>query len=163
MTTPRVRSATPEDADRLAAVYRSAYAENRRLGFPTKAAFATGADVTEWMEQSRVYVATVRERVVGGVRLEATDEDRVKLSRLAVHEDWKGEGIGSRLLDRAEAVVREWGYGTVWLTTPPEHPFLVDVYRSRGYEVTGEYPLEYRDYDEVVMEKSLASSADGSP
>lgn len=155
MTEPEIRSATLEDADALAAVYRSAYAENRRLGFPAKAEHATVEDVTEWIETTRVYVATVDGSVVGGVRLEATGEDRVKLSRLAVDEDWKGDGIGSTLLDHAEAAVRECGYGTLWLTTPPEHPFLTDLYRSRGYEVTGDYPLEYRDYDEVVLEKSL--------
>ncbi len=160
MTEPRVRRATAADADRLAAVYRSAYAENRRLGFPAKAEHATAADVAEWIESGRVYVATVDGTVVVGVRLEATGEDRVKLSRLAVHEDWKGAGIGSVLLDHAEAAVRESGYGTVWLTTPPDHPFLPEFYRSWGYEVTGEYPLEYREYDEVVMEKFLGSPSD---
>lgn len=152
---PEIRPATTEDAAGLAAVYRSAYRENRELGFPAKAEHATAERVAEWIETARVSVAVVDGEVVGGVRLEATDDDRVKLSRLAVHEDWKGQGIGRALLDHAEDLVREWGHGTIWLTTPAAHPFLPDLYGRRGYDVTGPYTLPYRDYDEVVMEKRL--------
>lgn len=151
----RIRRATPADAGELAGVYRNAYRENRRLGFPAKAESATEPEVAEWIREWRVYVATVEGTIVGGVRLEATGPDRVKLSRLGVHEDWKGEGVGSRLLARAEEAIRERGYDTVRLTTPEDHPYLPEFYRRRGYEETGPHPLEYRDYDEIVMEKRL--------
>lgn len=150
-----VRTATPGDAPRLAAVYQSAYARNRELGFPAKAESVTPETVVDWVRDDHVLVATRDGTVVGGVRLESTGPERVKLSRLAVHEDWKGEGIGGTLLTRAEGWVAASGHGAIWLTTPPEHPFLLDLYESRGYEVTGQYPIEYRDYDEVRLEKRL--------
>lgn len=150
-----VQRATEADAEPLAAVYRSAYRENRDLGFPAKAESATAEDVSSWIEAKEVLVARCDGRIVGGVRLEATDTDRMKLSRLGVHEDWKGNGVGSRLLERAEDVVTEWGYRRLWLTTPGDHPYLPDFYRSRDYEKTGTYPLDYRDYDEIILEKEL--------
>ena len=150
-----IREATPTDAAALARVYRSAYRENRTLGFPAKAEEATAETVGEWIDEHHVLVAIEDGSVVGGARLEVTDPDRVKLSRVAVHEDRKGEGIGTQLLDRAEALVGEWGHDVVWLTTPPEHPYLPDLYRARGYDETAPYPLEYREYDEVVMEQRL--------
>lgn len=156
MTGVEVRRAAVDDADALARVYRSAYRENRDLGFPAKAEFATKREVVDWVETSTVLVATVADAVVGGVRLEATGPDRAKLSRLGVHERRKGDGVGSELLDRAHEWLRDRGYDAVWLTTPGEHPYLPDLYRRRGYEVTGAYPLDYRDYDEVVMEKQLS-------
>ena len=131
------------------------YAENRELGFPAKAESATESEVSEWIREHSVLVAEIGDRIVGGVRLEATDADRVKLSRLGVREEWKGEGVGSSLLDRAEAAVQDWGYDTVWLTTPEDHPYLPDLYRRRGYETAGTYPLEYREYDEIIMEKRV--------
>lgn len=155
MSDRQIRRATVADADALARAYRSAYRENRELGFPAKAESADEDDVREWIQECRVYVAEREGEVVAGVRLEATGPDRAKLSRLGVHERWKGEGIGSALLDHAEARVRDCGYGTLWLTTPEDHPFLPGFYRRRGYEVTGEYPLDFREYDEVVMEKRL--------
>ena len=162
MTGIDVRVATEADAAALASVYHSAYRENRRLGFPAKAESVTVAEVERWIADHLVLVAVEDGRdsgasaeVVGGVRLETIDDGVVKLSRLAVHEHSKGTGIGGRLLDRAEAAVRECGRDTIRLTTPAEHPFLPDWYASRGYEVVGPYPLAYRDYDEVVMEKRL--------
>jgi len=155
MTEATIRRATPEDAERLAAVYRSAYAENRELGFPAKAESATAAEVREWIESATVLVAAVEGTVVGGVRLERTDGDRAKLSRLGVHEDWKGEGLGGRLVDATEARARDRGAAVLRLTTPGEHPYLPAFYRRRGYERTGTYPLEYREYDEIVLEKPL--------
>lgn len=155
MADPDVRPATDDDAEPLARAYRSAYAENRVLGFPAKAESVTAEAVVEWIAKARVFVATVDGEAVGGVKLERTDPGRTKLSRLGVHEDWKGEGIGRRLLDRAEEFLGERGDDVVWLTTPEDHPYLPDLYRDRGYVVTEPYPLDYREYDEVVMEKRL--------
>lgn len=185
MSDVRIRRASADDAEELAAVYRSAYRENRELGFPAKAGSATPSEVADWIRDRRVYVAEIEDEIVGGVRLEAaeppetaerpeaterpesadqleagerpeaTDSDCVKLSRLGVHESWKGEGVGSRLLDHAEDAVRYCGYEAIWLTTPGEHPYLPDLYRRRGYEKTGPYPLDFRQYDETVMEKQL--------
>ena len=149
-----LRAATLDDGDALAAAYRSAYAENRDLGFPAKAGSVTASTVREWIRETQVFVAETDEGVVGGVRLETT-EGVATISRLGVRERWKGEGIGSRLLERAEQAAREAGHTTVRLTTPDEHPFLPEFYHSHGYEITGDYPLSFREYDEVVMEKSL--------
>lgn len=155
MNDAHVRRATVTDAEPLTRVYHGAYRENRRLGFPAKAESIPEGDVADWIREHRVYVATIDNEVVGGVRLEETEPERVKLSRLGVHERWKGRGIGSELLEYAEEVARDCGYATVWLTTSEEHPYLPDLYRDRGYEETAPYPLAYRDYDEIVMEKRL--------
>ena len=150
-----IRRADAEDASRLAEVYHSAYRENRALGFPAKAESVTPSTVADWIAAKQVFVARVEGKIVGGVRLEETDPGRLKLSRLGVHEDWKENSIGSQLLDHAESVARDQGRETIWLTTPETHPYLPEFYRSRGYEPAGEYPLDYRDYDEVIMEKRL--------
>ncbi|QLG61195.1 GNAT family N-acetyltransferase [Halorarum salinum] len=155
MVEPAIRRASAADAAALARVYRSAYRENRELGFPAKAGSATEREVGDWIRGCRVYAARVDDEVVGGVRLEASGPERVKLSRLGVHGNWKGEGIGGTLLDHAEGAVRDCGRTTVWLTTPGEHPYLPELYRGRGYEETGTYPLEHREYDEIVMEKRV--------
>lgn len=149
-----IREARSGDAEALAAVYRNAYRENRRLGFPASAESVTAGTVATWIEEHHVFVATVEE-VVGGVRLQESDSGVIKLSRLGVHEEWKGRGIGSELLAHGESVARSAGSLSIWLTTPEDHPYLPDLYRSRGYEKTGDYPLPNREYDEIVMEKQL--------
>lgn len=155
MRTPKIRQATVEDATSLAVVYRSAYRENRELGFPASAGSVTSPTVADWIRESRLSVATIDGDIVGGVRLELEATDRAKLSRFGVDESHKGGGIGSELLDHAEKQASDRGYTTIWLTTPEDHPYLPAFYRRRGYEKTGEYPLEAREYDEIVMEKQL--------
>lgn len=155
METVNIRKARVEDAGTLTSVYHSAYQENRQLGFPAKAETVPSETVEEWIETDEIYVAEIGDELVGGVRLTKTEPGRVKLSRLAVHDDWKGNGIGNKLVDHAEATVRTRDETTIWLTTPEAHPFLPDFYRSRGYEKTGNYPLEYRDYDEIILEKQV--------
>jgi len=150
-----LREAENADAAALAEAYRDAYAANRELGFPAKAGSATADDVAEWIREHRVFVAEQGGEVIGGVRIERVDDSIARLSRLGVRERWKGEGLGSSLLEHAEEVAREAGYATMQLTTPDEHPFLPEFYHAHGYEITDDYPLSFREYDEVVMEKSL--------
>lgn len=150
-----VREAAPHDAEALAAAYRDAYRESRELGFPMGAGSATPEEVTAWIRDYRVLVAETEREIVGGVRLAAVDDATMKLSRLGVRDGWKGLGIGSRLLDRAEDAAEGDGFESVRLTAPENHPYLVEFYRSRGYRITGDYPIEFREYDEVVMEKSV--------
>jgi N-acetylglutamate synthase-like GNAT family acetyltransferase len=155
MVDVNIRQAKGEDAEALAAVYHSAYQENRKLDFPAKAESVAPDTVEAWIEVDDVYVAEKDSKIIGGVRLNETDPERIKLSRLAVDEEWKGNGIGSRLVEYAEQAAHTEDETTVWLTTPEEHPYLPEFYRSRGYEKTGEYPLEYRDYDEIILEKQV--------
>jgi len=160
MTDPVIREATTNDTDRLAAVYRSAYAESRELGFPMKAESATEQTVREWIETYSLIAAEVEGTLVGAVRLDTSDDECATLSRLGVHEDWKGEGVGSALLEHAERYSRNHDIDRIELTTPETHPYLPEYYRSRGYEYTADKPLEYREYDEIVMTKDLTPTAE---
>lgn len=121
---PHIREAKHEDGERLVTVYRSAYRENRQLGFPAKAGAATTADIHDWLDAGRLFVAEIDDQVVGALRFEETSSRRAKISRLGVHEEWKGNGIGSALLGHAESFARAEGYDAVWLTTPEEHPIF---------------------------------------
>lgn len=155
----RIRRAKPRDAKALEAVYQAAYAETEELGFPMKAAEATADRIRHWMDEERVLVAVSNKEAVGAVRLEPTTDGYLKVSRLAVHDEHQREGVGSRLMDAAESTAREEGFEGVRLTTPPDHPYLPAFYRGRGYERVAEYPLPYRNYDEIVMELEVEAAS----
>lgn len=155
-----IRLSESEDAEALEDVYRSAYAETRDLGFPMKAAEATAAEVRRWIDKDRLLVAVSIDELIGAVRLETADNGCLKVSRLAVHQEHQGEGVGSRLMDEAESIARAEGFDAVRLTTPPDHPYLPAFYRARGYECVAGYPLPYRKYNEIVMELDLDPTPD---
>ncbi|ELY99998.1 N-acetyltransferase GCN5 [Natrialba aegyptia DSM 13077] len=142
-------------AEQLAEVYQSAYQENRRLGLPNEAESASEKRIADLVRQNTVYVAKKDGDVIGGVCLEDTDSDHVKLSRLAIHENWKREGVGRQLLDYAEEQARHYGYATIRLITPEEHPYLPEMYRQRGYEDVETVSQESYDFEFLVMENAI--------
>ncbi|WP_202613946.1 GNAT family N-acetyltransferase [Halostella pelagica] len=155
MSEPHIQQATLTVAEQLTEVYQSAYQENRRLGLPNEAESASERKVADLIRQKTVYIAKKGGDVIGGVCLEETDSDRVELSRLAVHENWKGKGVGRQLLDYVEEQVRHCGYDTIWLITPEEHPYLPEMYRQRGYKDAETVSQENYDFEFLVMEKAI--------
>lgn len=162
-----IRDATHGDADRLAAVYRDAYAANVEAGFPSRAATVGTADVETWIhEHDRdIFLAedpepddgdAASDGIVGSVQLRRRSEWRaLELGRLAVVEAQKQRGIGDMLLDHGERVASDRGHDSLRLRTFTGHPVLPDWYDRRGYERVGRERLASRPYDVLVMEKRL--------
>lgn len=169
-----IRDARYDDAARLAAVCRDAYAANVEAGFPSFAATASAADVEGWLHDRDVFVAELDEEaaaaadatdashdestgdIVGAVQLRHRSErDVLELGRLAVVEAYEERGIGGLLVEHAEAVARERGHDRLRLRTFTGHPVLPDWYERLGYERVGREPVASRPYDVLIMAKRL--------
>jgi hypothetical protein len=87
MSESHIQRVTVAGAEQLAEVYQSAYQENRRLGLLNEAESTSKRQIVDLVRQNTVYIAKRRGGVIGGVCLEETDSDCMKLSRLAVHEN----------------------------------------------------------------------------
>jgi GNAT superfamily N-acetyltransferase len=55
------------------------------------------------------------------------------ISELFVHEDWRGRGVGGRLLEEAERLARDRGWWRLHLVNHRER----DSYRRKFYESRG--------------------------
>ncbi|MEO6881801.1 MAG: GNAT family N-acetyltransferase, partial [Mycobacteriaceae bacterium] len=78
--------------------------------------------------------------LVGCCALTPTEHDgAVYLGMVAVRPGRQGHGLGSALLDAAEAVaVAEFGARAVEMTVIRQRTELIAFYERRGYAVTGE-------------------------
>ena len=155
MTEIQVREATSTDTPALTELYQRRYQETCYSQYCSLIENVTESQIENWIHCFRMLVVTVDGTVSGGARLDRTGDSRVKFSRLLIRGDATEPGLGTRLLEHAETLLRNEGYGSIWLVTPPDHPFLPQMYRRRGYEEVGVCPPEYRHYERVIVEKRL--------
>src|SRR6201996_253979 len=68
------------------------------------------------------------------------DGQRVgELKRMWVHDDWRGAGLGSRLLRHLEDQARALGHGTVRLDTNAALAGAISMYQRAGYRAIARY------------------------
>lgn len=158
-----VRIARNDDAERLATVYRAAYATAAELGFPSPMETIDVETVCDWLgAEARTLVATVDDRPIGTVRLRR-DRSAAHAERLAVDPEWHGHGVGDGLLRAIETVAYHDGGRRLEAETVTDHPFLRRWYERYGFRVTGERTLTDRPYDMLTMEKPVESRLPSSP
>ena len=75
------------------------------------------------------------EEIVGGI-IGVTDWGWFYLNLMWLHETYRGQGYGSRLLEMAEARAREAGATAAYLDTFSFQ--AIDFYKKFGYQVFGE-------------------------
>lgn len=78
------------------------------------------------------------------------------LSQLAVHPDCRGQGVGERLIDAAEAWAAARGFTQIALDTAEPASALRRRYERRGYVTVGGVQWQGKTYASVLMSKSLA-------
>ncbi|TWI00296.1 acetyltransferase (GNAT) family protein [Luteimonas cucumeris] len=157
----RFRDATPADVDALVTLVTSAYrGDASRAGWTTEADLLDGNRIDP--EVLRQDLARPRSRVLVGERPSTDPEQAGELLACAhvaeedgagyfgmfsVRPDLQGSGIGKRLLDEAERVVRdEWQLPTMQMTVIDIRDELIAFYERRGYVRTGIYkPFPHGD------------------
>ncbi len=98
-------------------------------------------------------VATLDDRIVG-VLVVWPHPDHVLVDLLAVGPAEQGRGVGSALLDRAEALAREAGKGALRLHTNAAMREALAYYPRRDFVETGRRTEQ--GFDRVLFEKRLA-------
>lgn len=75
----------------------------------------------------------------GGIR-PAHDAGTVEIKRMWVHDDWRGAGLGSRMLRNLESLAAENGATTIVLDTNEVLTEAISLYERCGYAKTTRYP-----------------------
>jgi DNA-binding MarR family transcriptional regulator/predicted N-acetyltransferase YhbS len=88
----------------------------------------------------------------GGVR--RLDDSTGEIKRMWVAPDWRGAGLGARLLRRLEEEAQRLGYGRAVLDTNRALTEAIAMYGRAGYREIEPYSLD-NPYAEVYFEKKL--------
>ncbi len=151
-----VRNATPADLDEIIRMRAAVAGEGRWIG--AELPLDEEGD-RRWLgasiEQGTMFVAEVDGEVVGNLGM---DVPRYKVADLGmlVKDGFRGQGVGSALVERAIEYAREQGCHKIALQHWPHNTAARALYEKYGFEQEGylrrHYPRKDGDiWDAVVM------------
>ncbi len=157
----------------LTALLHAAYASLAAQGWNFTAVDQSEAVTRERLGGAQAFVAVAPDgRLVGTVAVSGPKSadagyladpapplycqpDTAVLSQLAVHPDWRGQGLAERLMDAAEAWACSQGYAQAGLDTAAPATALRQRYARRGYAECGRVQWRGKTYASVLMRKPL--------
>ncbi len=139
-----IRRAEPSDAADLRAVMAMPRAQSMTLQLPHPSVGEWQERLDEPPEGFRLLVACLGEesgRVVGSIGLGVSTRERTRHCGsigMAVHDDWQGRGIGTRLLEAALDLADNWlQVRRLELEVCADNGPAVALYERVGFEVEG--------------------------
>ena len=87
----------------------------------------------------RIWLATEDGEPAGCVALRALDTDRAEFKRLYVRPQFRGSGLGRKLLVQVVAAARSGGYRELVCDTMPVMADALAMYRRNGFQITEPY------------------------
>ena len=85
--------------------------------------------------------------------LQRLDAPSAEIKRMWVHEDWRGAGLGGRMLRALERAAADRGHSVVRLDTNSVLTNAVTMYRNAGYTEIGRYndnPYAHHWFEKVI-------------
>ncbi|NHN48366.1 GNAT family N-acetyltransferase [Halostella sp. JP-L12] len=113
------------------------------------------------LESRMFFVATVDEAVIGWVHLNAPELEKLDHTAqltVGVIEEYRGEGIGEELLDRATDWASENGFERLYQSVPSTNQRAIDFLEDHGWKVEAVREDHYKLGDEYIDEVMMAAT-----
>lgn len=92
------------------------------------------------LPEGRLYVDISDDGIARGcIALRKLSDEKGEVKRLYVRQKYRGNGIATALVERIIEDARNIGYKELYLDTLPELESAVKLYKSFGFEETGQY------------------------
>jgi ribosomal-protein-alanine N-acetyltransferase len=150
---PRIRPFRDEDLAAMARIERECFSGPEGLSRRQLSALAKRRDVTALVAES--------DGILGGFALVHIRDSKARLLTIDVSPETRGTGIGSALLESAEALAVRSDCETISLEVRVTNLAAISLYRKAGYSemriVKAYYPGERgRPTDALEMEKVIS-------
>lgn len=92
--------------------------------------------------KDRMFLATVNDQIVGSVAILGSSRHLAQLRWFLIHPDYRGKGLGKKMLEEAIAFCKEKNYQKVYLMTTSMQETAIALYKNAGFRKTGEKYLQ---------------------
>ena len=171
---PRIRTATPADAEPLAALaertFRDTFADDNAPGDVetyVRDSFSIGRVRTELADDANTFLLAFvggAERPAGYAKLRTgttdpsvTGPDPVELERLYVDRSAIGHGVGAALMRASLGAARSGSHRTLWLGVWERNARAISFYERWEFETVGGhvFRLGSDDQTDLIMERPV--------
>ena len=145
----RVREYQPEDFASLVEMYKAFEPKRIAQGLPPPDVPRIAHWLDELQLKSRALLALVEKRVVAHVILCPISDAAVEFT-IFVHQDFRGQGVGTEMTSLALGLSSEMGFAEVFLTTELTNVPALRLYRKLGFRMKSSFGDEYEMKIDVV-------------
>lgn len=142
-----VKSATEEDIPAIHKITHDAflkYCENAGLDYNIEALNETYDDIRNDIDNKQVFVVRIDDQPVGAVRIEILPNNEAYLSRFAVADSNRNNGVGKILMSVVDKVMKQNNIKILRLHTSAKVTALIRFYYGRGFYIANvEYSRGY--------------------
>ena len=109
---------------------------------------------------TKYIVLTEDDFPIATCRMYPLDESSAMIGRVVVLPEYRGQGLGSRVVEEAESWLADLGFTTAVVES---RDVAVGFYEKLGYAVTDSHIIHGDTFDCIRMEKALRTSALRTP
>lgn len=156
------RRLTTKDGALYYRLLMSGYEVNKKYGVDFSASHSTEEEATQWIEENPtlglfvddVLVSSASLRMPWGSHPGPTPYPHI--GHVVTDARWQGRGYARLIMRHIESWAREILCApVVTLGTADTHPWLVDMYKSFGYEPFAKRKLEGKAHTTIYLQKQL--------
>jgi ribosomal protein S18 acetylase RimI-like enzyme len=148
-TPVRLRRATMSDLDALLALENASFSGDK----------LSARRMRHWISAANamLLVATRAGELIGScLVLTRADSPAARLYSIAISKTARGQGLGGKLLRKAESVAHELGSHAMRLEVAEGNIAAIGLYEKLGYRTFGRKPAYYEDgQDAIRMQKDI--------
>ena len=111
-------------------------------------------EMINWLKKETYFVAVINEKIIGVVGC-FMENKNCKLIHMVVLKIYRGQGIGSKLLDIVTRFAIKNNAMKIWLDTNPRLLSAIKFYESHGFEIIEKSKKHFWEADIIFLEKIL--------
>ena len=142
----QIRSAAKDDAKAIAEIIKRHFATDY-MGFPT----FDESYIKNKMKNDWFLVAESGDKIIGCVRLALVDFDLADIRTLCVDEEFRGKGIGQKLLDEGLKLMSSKGMRKLIARVKADNASGIKFFEKNGFRQEGHFREHYRKGIDVVQ------------